>query len=70
MKTVQIPDELYDELKKFVVDPFDDTPETVIGRVVNIANKAKARWSPLDAYGDAKKQKRSDLQAEDSLVTL
>ena len=28
MKTVQISEELYDKLKAFVVDPFDDTPDS------------------------------------------
>ena len=48
MKTVKISDELYEELKGFVVDPFDDTAEVVIGRLVQIANKAKDRWSALE----------------------
>lgn len=48
MKTVDISDELYEELKDFVVDPFDDTAELVIGRLVQIANKAKDRWSALE----------------------
>jgi hypothetical protein len=48
MKSVEISDELYDKLKGFVVDPFDDTAEIVISRLVEIANKAKNRWSPLD----------------------
>lgn len=48
MKTVEISDELYEELKAFVVDPFDDTAELVIGRLVKIANKAKEKWSPLE----------------------
>jgi len=48
MKTVEISDELYEELKSFVVDPFDDTAELVIERLVQIANKAKDRWSALE----------------------
>ena len=48
MKNVEISEELYEELKAFVVDPFDDTAEIVIGRLVEIANKAKNLWSPLD----------------------
>ena len=51
MKTVQVSDELYDELKNWVVDPFDDTPEIVIKRAMDIAGKAKDRWSPLDTFG-------------------
>jgi len=50
MKVIQIPDELYDRLKNCVVDPFDDTPESVISRLADIVDKAKSRWSPLDAH--------------------
>jgi hypothetical protein len=39
---------MYEQLKNFVVDPFDDTPEVVIGRLIGIVNKAKTRWSPFD----------------------
>lgn len=49
MRTVNISDELFDALKGFVVDPFDDTPDVVIGRLIEIVNKAKNRWSPLDS---------------------
>lgn len=48
MRTVTISDELFEELKGFVVDPFDDTPDLVIGRLISIVNKAKSRWSPLE----------------------
>ena len=48
MRTVTISDELFESLKGFVVDPFDDTPDLVIGRLIAIVNKAKSRWSPLD----------------------
>jgi hypothetical protein len=48
MRTVTISDELFEELKGFVVDPFDDTPDLVIGRLIAIVNKAKSRWSPLE----------------------
>ncbi|GEM_PF-444001 len=48
MKLIRVSDELYDQLKTFVVDPFDDTPEIVIGRLADIVNKAKTRWSPLE----------------------
>jgi len=54
MKVFQVSDELYDKLKGFVVDPFDDTPEIVISRLVDIVNKAKSRWSPLDAVQNNK----------------
>jgi hypothetical protein len=48
MKTFQVSDELYGQLKSFVVDPFDDTPEVVIGRLIDIADKARRRWSRFD----------------------
>ena len=73
MKTVNISDELYEKLKGFVVDPFDDTPETVINRLVDITEKAKARWSPLDNCQTQEKQdnfKEQDQQVEESLVAL
>ena len=53
MKSVSVSDELYDKLKDFVVDPFEDTLETVIERLADIANKAKDRWSLSDAGENA-----------------
>ena len=50
MKAIQIPDELYERLKSCVVDPFDDTPESVISRLIDISDKAKSSWSPLDVH--------------------
>lgn len=50
MKTIQISDELYDQLKPFVVDPFDDTPDTIVGRLIEIVNKARQRWNPLESF--------------------
>jgi hypothetical protein len=50
MKVIQISEELYKRLKNCVVDPFDDTPESVISRLINITDKAKSSWSPLDAH--------------------
>ena len=50
MKAIEVSDELYDKLKNCVVDPFDDTPESVISRLIEIVNKAKSKWSPLDAH--------------------
>jgi hypothetical protein len=49
MKMLKVSDELYERLKSFIVDPFDDTPEVVMGRLIEIATKAKSRWAPLDA---------------------
>ncbi|MBN1362517.1 MAG: hypothetical protein JW993_18110 [Sedimentisphaerales bacterium] len=53
MRTVKVSDELFEQLKGLVVDPFDDTPDIVISRLIDIVNKAKSRWSPLDAYDAA-----------------
>lgn len=50
MKNLKISDELYDELKNWVVDPFDDTPEIVIKRAVDIAGKARVRWCAMDTF--------------------
>ncbi len=50
MKVIHIPDELYERLKNCVMDPFDDTPESVISRLIDITDKAKSNWSPLDAH--------------------
>jgi hypothetical protein len=47
MKTIEINDEVYDNLKAFVVDPFDDTPNAVLMRLIHIANKAQDQWSPF-----------------------
>ena len=48
MKMLKLSDEIFENLKSFVVDPFDDTPDAVIERLIDIANKAKKRWSPFD----------------------
>lgn len=56
MKTIEISDELYERLKAYVVDPFDDNPEKVIGRVVDIAEKAKSKWISWEAEAEAKQK--------------
>jgi hypothetical protein len=48
MRTFGISEELYEQLKRFIVDPFDDTPEVVIQRLVKIVDKARSRWSPFE----------------------
>jgi len=58
MKLIEISDELFDRLKGSVVDPFDDTPESVISRLIDImdkvkSDKVKSRWSPLDTYAES-----------------
>jgi hypothetical protein len=73
-----VSDELYEQLKSFVVDPFDDTPEVVIGRLIEIVNKAKNRWSPFDVYDDSQDTeppvmscpKHQESQEEDPVVVL
>lgn len=70
MRTVTISDELFESLKSFVVDPFDDTPDLVIGRLIAIVNKAKSRWSPLDeceAAPEPKAPKNADNVTFDNL---
>ena len=52
MKTLQINDEVYESLKAFVVDPFDDTPDAVLMRLINIATKSQSRWHPFDARSE------------------
>ena len=59
MKNMKISDELYDELKNWVVDPFDDTPEIVIKRALDIAGKARARWCALDAFANEEQGERT-----------
>jgi hypothetical protein len=39
---------LFDKLKNFVVDPFEDTPEVILNRPMGIMDKAKQQWSPLN----------------------
>jgi hypothetical protein len=68
MKTIQISDELYDQLKTFVVDPFDDTPDAIVSRLVDIVNKARQRWSPLDAI-DANSASEPDASTDNQEET-
>jgi predicted CopG family antitoxin len=56
MKTIEISDELYDKLKTYVVDPFDDTPENVISRLLDIVDKARGKWTSWDAEEDDEQQ--------------
>ena len=62
MRTFKVSDDLYEQLKSFVVDPFDDTPDLVIGRLISIVNKAKSRWSPLEGC-EATSEGTSEPQA-------
>lgn len=56
MKAIQISDELYDRLKNCIVDPFDDTPESVVGRLIDIVDKSKSRCSSWDAAAEDTRQ--------------
>ncbi len=76
MRTFKVSDELYDQLKSFVVDPFDDTPEIVITRLVEIVNKAKGRWSPFDEAPQGSEEsteprrRRQEAHEEEPVVVL
>ncbi len=56
MKTIEISEELYDRLKNFVVDPFDDSPEIVISRMIDIVDKARSLWSSWDTSEETEQQ--------------
>jgi hypothetical protein len=49
MRAFQVSDELYEQMKRFIVDPFDDTPDVVIQRLIEIADKARNHWSPFES---------------------
>ena len=84
MKTIQISDELHTKLKDFVVDPFDDTPDSVIGRLIEIADKAKGKWSaweveeaetkkqatPQEKRGNHRQEKNKEKQSAENLSYL
>ena len=59
MKTLHVNDEVYQSLKAFVVDPFDDTPDAVLMRLINIATKAQGRWCSFDAHSEDRESKSS-----------
>ena len=65
MKTIQISDELNAKLKNFVVDPFDDTPDSVISRLIEIAEKAKGKWSAWEVEKQ-QNQKQTEPQEKKS----
>jgi hypothetical protein len=71
MKSIQISDELYDKLKDFVVDPFDDSPESVITRLLDIAGKAKNKWSVWDGHAEQteRPQKQQDGEQSEKQLT-
>ena len=63
MKPIEISEELFERLKQFVVDPFDDSPEAVISRLVDIVEKAKTKWSAWDESKNARQQAESTTRA-------
>lgn len=65
MKQVTVSDELYEQLKNFVVDPFEDTLQSVVGRLIRITNKARDRWDSL-GEGDGPALDDFDADAGDS----
>ena len=68
MKVIQVSDEIYEQLKECVVDPFDDTPDSVISRLIDIVHKAKTTWSPLDSHiEDGSQQEESQAKKPDRL---
>jgi hypothetical protein len=78
MRTFQVSDHMYEQLKTFVVDPFDDTPEAVIGRLIEIVNKAKDHWSPFEPSENPPevepmprpRRKEQSAREEESVVVL
>ena len=66
MKVIEISDELSARLKAYVVDPFDDTPEKVIERVVDIADKAKSKWTSWDAEAEEEVEQAAKPQPRSS----
>jgi hypothetical protein len=53
MRTFKVSDQMYEQLKSFIVNPFDDTPEVVLARLIAIANKARDHWSPFEPAENA-----------------
>ena len=64
MKTIQISDELHTKLKNFVVDPFDDTPDSVISRLIDIAEKAKGKWSASEVEEEETKKQAAPQEKQ------
>ena len=67
MKMLQVSDEVYQKLKAFVADPFEDTADNVLHRLMDIADKAKGRWSafePPPKYADPEAQQPSQSRKD------
>ena len=48
MKTLKVRDEVYENLKSFIIDPFEDNADTVLQRLMDIAEKAKSQCHGFD----------------------
>lgn len=75
MRTFKVSDDLYNQLKSLVVDPFDDTPEIVITRLIEIVNKAKGRWCSFDEEDEADEpaessRKHQEFHEQEPIVVL
>jgi len=73
MRNLKVSDDLYEQLKGLVVDPFDDTPEIVIARLIEIVNKAKSRWSPFEEDSEDPQEtrpRRQQVREEEPVVVL
>jgi predicted CopG family antitoxin len=73
MRTLKVSDDLYEQLKCLVVDPFDDTPEIVIARLIEIVNKAKSRWCPFEEEAEASEssgRRHREFSEEEPVVVL
>ena len=65
MKNIKVSEELYEKLKSFVADPFDDTPDAVLSRVIDIADKARHRWNGWDDEVDIQVPRDKDKVREE-----
>ena len=63
MKQVVLSDEVFEQLKNFIVDPFDENMETVISRLITITCKARDRWLNLPS-SDVQNNSASEPQGE------
>ena len=55
MVNIKIQNETYERLKSFIADPFDDTPDAVLSRLMEIAEKAQQRCSTFELAKGEKK---------------
>lgn len=65
MKTLQVSDELFEKLRTFVVDPFEDTPEVILDRLMDIVDKAKQKWSPVSEVAVSRKKNPAEALSDE-----